>query len=87
MWKIEWSEGARKELRQLGHAEQKKIIQYLKDRIAVLEDPHLAGKPLTGNLKNLWRYRFGNYRMICHIEEQNLVILVLRVGHRKDIYR
>lgn len=87
MWKIEWDDAARKELRHLGHAEQKKILKYLRDRVAAAEDPRQMGKPLTGDKFGLWRYRLADYRIVCKIEDQALLILVLKVGHRKEVYR
>ncbi|OQA61626.1 MAG: Toxin RelG [Candidatus Atribacteria bacterium ADurb.Bin276] len=87
MWKIEWDDAARKELRHLGHTEQKKILNFLRDRISTLEDPRNSGKPLTGNKMGLWRYRLGDYRIVCKIYDQELLVLVLKVGHRKKVYR
>lgn len=85
-WKIEWDEKAVKELKKLGQKEQREIITYLKKRIATKEDPRRFGKPLGYEKFGLWRYRVGNCRVICHIEDERLKVLVIRVGQRKEVY-
>ena len=85
-WIVEFDDGAAKELRKLDRQAQQEILRYLRERIATDEDPRRFGKPLSRDLAGLWRYRMRNYRMICHIEDDKLVVLVLRVGHRNDIY-
>jgi len=85
-WNVEWDAAAVKELRKLDRQAQLDILRYFRERIATDEDPRRFGKPLSRELASLWRYRVRNYRMICSIEEDKLVVLVLRVGHRKDIY-
>ncbi|MCC7517358.1 MAG: type II toxin-antitoxin system RelE/ParE family toxin [Pseudomonadales bacterium] len=85
-WSVEFDDAARKELRQLDHQAQQAILRYLRERIATDEDPRRFGKALSRELAGLWRYRIQNYRLICHIENQTLTVLVLRVGHRKDVY-
>ena len=59
----------------------------LDEEIESLENPHARGKALTGSLGGLWRYRVGNYRVVCHIQAHVLVVLVVRIGHRRDIYK
>lgn len=51
------------------------------------ENPRKKGKPLKGNLKNQWRYRIGNYRILCRIEDYKVIVLVLNVGHKKEVYK
>jgi len=85
-WKIEVTELALKQLKKIGHSEAKRITQYLRKRIGTLEDPRQLGKALKGDLSNLWRYRVGDYRLICELKESELIVLVVRVGHRKGIY-
>lgn len=86
-WKVEFDEAARKELRKLDRQAQQDILRYLRERIATDDDPRRFGKALARGLAGLWRYRVQHYRLICHIEDQILTVLVLRVGHRKDIYK
>lgn len=85
-WIVEFDEAARKELRKLDRQSQQDILRYLRERIATDEDPRRFGKPLVRELAGLWRYRIQNYRLICNIEDGKLTVLVLRVGHRKDVY-
>jgi len=85
-WKIEVTELALKQLKKIGHSEAKRITQHLRKRIGTLEDPRQLGKALKGDLSNLWRYRVGDYRLICELKESELIVLVVRVGHRKGIY-
>lgn len=86
-WKIEWDERARKELRKLDPHTQQKILHYTRKRLATAQDPRRFGKALQHELYRLWRYRVGDYRLICQIEDDRLIVLVLAVGHRREIYR
>lgn len=85
-WKIEWDDRARKELRKLDSSIQKEILSYLRFRIMESNNPRLFGQSLAGNKAGLWRYRVGNYRIICKIEDDTLIVFVIGVGHRKEIY-
>lgn len=85
-WIVEFDDAAAKELRKLDHQAQQEILRYLRKRIATDEDPRRFGKPLSRDLSGLWRYRVRNYRIICNIEDDKLVVLILRASHRKDIY-
>lgn len=85
-WIVEFDDAAAKELRRLDRQTQCSILRYLRERIATDEDPRRFGKPLSRQLVGLWRYRIRDYRVICNIEDDRLIVLVLRVGHRKDIY-
>lgn len=83
-WKIKFSDRAEKQLRKLDKATAKRILKYLKEN--VVSDPKAVGKYLKGNLADLWRYHIGDYRLICVFEHGELVILVLEIGHRREIY-
>ena len=85
-WTVEFDDAAVKELRKLDRQTQHEILRYLRERVATDEDPRRFGKPLSQELAGLWRYRVRDYRLICNIEDYKLVVLVLRIGHRKDIY-
>lgn len=85
-WTVEFDDAARKELRKLDRQAQQEILRYLRERIATDEDPRRLGKALSREFAGLWRYRIQNYRIICNIEDQKLTVLVVRVGHRKDVY-
>ena len=86
-WKVEFDEHAAKELRKLDHQVQREIIGYLRNRIASDEDPRRFGTPLAKDLVGLWRYRVRGSRIICNIEDSTLVVLVVRVSHRKSVYK
>jgi mRNA interferase RelE/StbE len=86
-WKIKISEFAEKQIKKLDKSIAKQIILYLKERIATQKDPRILGKSLLHDKSGLWRYRVNHYRIICKIEAKELIVLVLRLGHRKDIYK
>lgn len=86
IWNVEWDDVAVKELRKLDKQTQKDILRYLRERIATNDDPRRFGKPVSRELTGLWRYRIRNYRMICNIEDTKLTVLVLHIGHRKNVY-
>jgi len=87
-WRIEFAPAADKELGKLDRAVARRIIGFLRERIAPLEDPRSLGQALKGSrLGDLWKYRVGDHRIICDIDDGVLVVLVLKVGHRGDVYR
>jgi mRNA interferase RelE/StbE len=85
-WAIEFDLDAAKEFRKLDRTVQLAIRKYLRERIATADDPRRFGKPLIGDKAGLWRYRVGDFRLVCRIEDERLVVLVLAVGHRKEVY-
>ena len=85
-WVYRFDERALKELKKLDHQAQKDIIAYLDKRVAGRADPRRFGKGLRADLAGLWRYRVGAYRIICQIKDRELLVLVVSVGHRKNIY-
>ncbi len=86
-WQIEFVPAAAKELKKLGRSEAARIIATLERRIAVLDDPRSLGSALTGDRAGLWRWRIGDYRVIARIKDERITILIVRVGHRREIYR
>jgi len=87
-WKTELSPEAEKELDRLDPQAIKRILLFLRDRLSKSENPRRLGTALKGTqFKNMWRYRVGDYRLICNIEDTKSKILVLRIGHRKEVYR
>jgi mRNA interferase RelE/StbE len=67
---------------------QKRILKFLRDRLAKLDNPRSIGKALQGSrLGEFWSYRVGDLRIICKIQDDRLIVLVVRIGHRRDIYR
>ncbi len=85
-WRIELTGSAKKQLRECGRAEAKRIRDFLR-HIESLDDPRRIGKGLKGQLLELWRYRVGDYRVVCEIRGTTLVVLVVRIGHRKEVYK
>jgi mRNA interferase RelE/StbE len=87
-WKVELSAEAARELGKLDAQPARRILKFLHERVATLDNPRSIGKALRGSrLGEFWKYRVGPYRLICKIEDDRLIVLVLRVGHRKEIYR
>ncbi|WP_422126512.1 type II toxin-antitoxin system RelE family toxin [Thioalkalivibrio sulfidiphilus] len=87
VWKIEFETSARKELGDLDGATARRIIRFLRYRVATSDNPRSLGKPLKGHLRDYWRYRIGDWGLVCHIDDIGVRILVIRVSHRKDVYR
>ena len=85
-WKIEFSAEAEKFLDYLYKADKKTLLQIRKKLEFFSQNPRQFGKPLAGNKQGLWRYRVGNYRILCHLKDSICVILALEIGHRKDVY-
>jgi len=87
-YSVELSAEVARELVKLDRQQAKRILKFLQERVAKLDDPRSIGKALHGSrLGEFWKYRVGDYRLICKIEDDRLIVLVLRVGHRKEIYR
>jgi mRNA interferase RelE/StbE len=87
-YSVELAESADRELGKIDKQHRKRILKFLQERVAKLDDPRSIGEALHGSqLGEFWKYRVGDYRLICKIEDDRLVVLVLRVGHRREIYR
>ena len=86
-WRIEFEESAKKELARMDRQAARRIVQFLRERIAPAEDPRYSGKPLKGSLAGLWRYRIGDYRVVARIEDGRLLVLVVKISHRREVYR
>ena len=86
-WKIEFTPKAAKELLNIDKREAKRILNFLKERVVQLNNPRTIGKPLKGELREYWRYRVGKFRILCYIDDTKHQILVVKVAHRKEIYR
>ena len=86
-WTVEFQKSAAKQLRALDQTVQRRILRYLRERVLAADDPRKFGKALRGDKGDLWRYRVGDYRIICGLEDELLLILVIEVGHRREIYR
>ena len=87
-WQIKLTESARKSLVKLDKQVAGRLTQFLRERIAVLDDPRSTGKALTGAIfGSYWRYRVGDYRLICDIQDGELCVLVIEIGNRKEVYQ
>lgn len=85
-WTVEIDAFAQKQLRKLDRPVQRRLLDWLDERIEGCKNPRHFGEPLRGDLNGLWRYRVGDYRIICEIQEQKLIVLALAIGHRREIY-
>ena len=83
--KIEYAPAASKQFTQLDKPIQRRIKKYLSE-IAILDNPRARGKELTSNLSGLWRYRVGDYRILCRIRDDKLIITVIEIDHRSMVY-
>lgn len=86
-WRINYTDSARLQLRKLDQQTARRILDYMDERIAPMDDPRSTGKALSGPLGGFWRYRVGEYRVICDIQDGALLILVVRIGKRGEVYR
>ena len=87
-WNIELDRAAERELDKLDPQIARRILSFLFERVAPLDNPRSIGEALTGaRLGNLWKYRVGDYRLISNIEDDRLVILVVKIGNRREVYR
>ena len=88
VWAIEFDEAAKKELAKLDRQVAKRLLDFLKQRVISLKDPRSVGQALKGSkLGEFWKYRVGDFRIIANIQDRKMIILILRVGNRREIYR
>lgn len=86
-WRIEFTVQAARDMRRLGHGERARILDFLENRVAPLEQPRQLAKRLSGSDEEIWRFRVGNYRILSRIDDETISVLVLAAGHRSRIYR
>ena len=86
-WTVEYTDVADNQLNRLDRQISRRIVAYMDSHIASLENPRQIGRALTGPWGGYWRYRVGNYRVICDIQDEVLRILVVGIGHRGQVYR
>ncbi|PZO72441.1 MAG: type II toxin-antitoxin system mRNA interferase toxin, RelE/StbE family [Sphingomonas taxi] len=87
VWAIEFLPEAAKELRKLDRQAAARIVRTLEERIAPLDDPRQIGSALVGEHAGYWRWRIGDYRVVARIEDERITVLVVRVAHRREVYR
>jgi len=86
-WTVDYTDTALRQLRKLERRMARRVVEYMDEVVAVLDDPWRRGKALTGPMGGLWRYRIGRCRVICDLQDQVLRVLVLRVAGRDQVYR
>jgi mRNA interferase RelE/StbE len=87
MWRVVYLPEARKELGALDRQVARRIVRFIDERIMRAEDPRSIGEALHGPLAKYWKYRVGNYRVICLIQDDVITVVVIRIGHRSRVYR
>lgn len=88
VWRVEFDPASIKELKKLDRQVAQRILVFLNERVAVLDDPRSIGEALKGSkLGEFWKYRVGDYRIIVSIEDCKILILILHIGHRSKVYR
>ena len=85
-WTIKFTAKADKQLRKMDKGTQKLILNWIEKNLVDCSDPRAKGKGLTSNRSGEWRYRIGSYRIICELQDEQLIILALEIGHRRDVY-
>ena len=86
-WTIEYAATAKSQLRKLHRQAARRIVDFMDSRVSRLDDPRVLGRALSGPPGSLWRYRVGNCRVICEIQDRVFRVLVVRIGHRREVYR
>jgi mRNA interferase RelE/StbE len=86
-WTTEVSNSAERALRKLDRHTARRISTFIDTRLNGIEDPRQIGKALHASLKNYWSYRVGDYRLLCELHDDRIVILIVEIGHRSDVYR
>ncbi|MCF7531779.1 type II toxin-antitoxin system RelE family toxin [Pseudomonas petrae] len=86
-WTIKYTETAKKQLKKLDKQTARRVLDFMDERVAVRDDPCSVGKALTSPKGGLWRYRIGDLRVICDIQNGELTILVIELGNRREVYR
>lgn len=84
-WTIDYAGSVRKSVEKLHPSDRRRIREFIEGRLAVSDSPRAIGKALSGPLSTLWRYRVGDYRIICDIQDNKLIVLVLAIGIRRDV--
>jgi mRNA interferase RelE/StbE len=84
---VEFTDKAKKQLKKLDKHSSLLIIAWIRKNLEDCDNPRLYGKPLVANKSEQWRYRMGDYRLLARIEDEKVIILIVNVGHRKDIYK
>lgn len=87
MYRIQYTDQALKNLKKIDPTQQAMIISWIDKNLKACRDTRINGKPLKGSMKNYWLYRVGKYRIIADIEDEEIKIIIVNIGHGKDIYK
>ena len=86
-WKVEVTPDAKADLKRIGAADARRILKFLFERLQNRENPRETGEALRGNLRDYWRYRVGDYRILCRLEDNIVTVFVVHAGHRREVYK
>jgi mRNA interferase RelE/StbE len=86
-WTIKYSDSALKSLKKMDRHSATRIVNYFDRKVATLDDPRALGKSLKGVLGEFWRYRVGDFRILCVIQDSKITVTATKIGHRKDVYK
>lgn len=85
-WTVEYLSNSRRQLKRLDPQTSERIVRFMRERVSGVNDPYATGRALTGKWAGHWRYRVGHYRIICNMQQQTFVVMVVKAGHRSDVY-
>ena len=86
-WRVDITPEARADLKRIEGAQAQRILRFLFERLQNRDNPRGIGEALKGNLREFWRYRVGDYRIFCRLEDNVVTVFVVRIGHRREVYR
>ena len=86
-WNVEFTDRSRRQLRKLPPDVQSRLLRFLRERVASSDDPRVLASRLTGDFSGYWRFRVGDYRLVCRIDDGKLIVVVIALGHRKLVYQ
>jgi mRNA interferase RelE/StbE len=87
VYKVEYGKEAQKILKKMDKNSSQRIVKWMRERVSGCDNPRLWGEALVGEFTGLWKYRIGDFRVICEIKDHELVVLVVELGHRKEVYQ
>ena len=87
-WKVEFDQTALRDLERFDVQDARRILRFLQERVALRDNPRAIGEALRGSrFSGMWKYRVGHYRIVCEIQDEKVTVLVVRIGHRREVYR
>ncbi len=86
MYNVLYTKTAKKQLKKMDSQTASFILSFIQEKLVNCTDPRVYGGPLQGNLKSIWRYRVGSYRILARIEDETVTVVIVQVGHRREVY-